>query len=586
MHCWPRPGQLTGALNRGRTLALVLMMLAAPAVMAGDAGAWVWPDWPLLRLAGRLHPLLVHFPIALLLCAALLEGLRILRGQGNVAALAGAGGSQGVALKPRVTDTVRTLTVLGALGAVAAAGAGWLNAEYEAPSTTTATTLFFHRWTGVAAAALAVVAWVAAVLARRTRWSWPLHVFRLALLLTAAGVGIGGHLGGTLVYGEGYYWEAFRAPSEPVTPDAASLARRSGEALPGAELVDYERDIAPILAARCVSCHGPQRQKGKLRLDDLNVALQRAGVFVPGNSAGSEAFRRVSLPPDDADFMPAVGDPLTASQIELLRRWIDGMTGAPPVGGDAAPRDAAARAPVAAPSGAAQEPGSAPDGPRLSEAQRAARDAALTAIRARGGLAIAVAQSSEWIDVRLGLLAQNAGDAELDLLRGLEPVLVGLDLSGTRVSDAGLARLAAFSHLARLNVSRTAISDAGLDAIARLTALEYLNLYATDVSDAGLARLARLAKLQRLYVWQTKTTDAGISALCEAIPGLVIGSGRSAAAQPASTPSVASASPGAAPSGGTPKCCAAAVALGKVCDHPCCIDAAKAGHVCAKCPAQ
>lgn len=596
--------------------ALLLVAFASHPALADDIYSAEWMKVPVAQLGGRLHPVIVHFPIALLMCAALLEMLRVLRGEGGGAAVAvgpggaGAKDSLAISLRPRVTDTVRTLVAFGALGAVVAAFAGWLNAAAEEPSKTTATTLFFHRWTGIAAAVLGLTAWLSAALARRTRWGWPLPTFRLALLLAAAGVGIGGHLGGTLVYGEDYYWSVFNSPStgtvartstEPT--GAAAQGRGTGETTLGAEILDYERDIQPIFAAHCVNCHGPSRQKGKLRLDNLNLTLERPGVLVAGNADASEIIRRVSLPPDDESFMPAVGDPLTSQQIDTLRRWINGLGGSPPVtvqrsfartapeesrpagersasGGDASGK----KKPEAPPSESNHEPtAAAPTEPpaesKLTESQRAARDAAVAAIRARGGLALPLGQNSDLLEVRLGLIGQPVQDRDLDLLHGLEPVLRDLDLSGTKITDAGLVGLAGFPQLVHLNLSRTAVTDAGADALASIASLEYLNLYGTGVSDAGLPKLARLAKLRRLYLWQSKATQAGVDALASAMPNVSIDFGLppASASAPATTTAAAIR---------RPKCCTAAEAAGKTCDHACCIEAAKAGKVCEKCLAQ
>lgn len=92
------------------------------------------------------------------------------------------------------------------------------------------------------------------------------------------------------------------------------------------EDVNFEQEIAPILAARCIKCHGPDKQKQGLRLD------QRAAAFlggdsgepgiVPGDSARSELLRRVD-PADESDLMPPKGAPLTAAEIALIKRWID-----------------------------------------------------------------------------------------------------------------------------------------------------------------------------------------------------------------------------------------------------------------------
>jgi mono/diheme cytochrome c family protein len=92
------------------------------------------------------------------------------------------------------------------------------------------------------------------------------------------------------------------------------------------DAVQFERDVWPIFAAKCVTCHGPEDQFNELRLDSKDRILRggkHGKVVVPGDPAKSPMYVRVSLPPDDLDIMPAEGDPLSAAQIETLRRWIE-----------------------------------------------------------------------------------------------------------------------------------------------------------------------------------------------------------------------------------------------------------------------
>ena len=91
--------------------------------------------------------------------------------------------------------------------------------------------------------------------------------------------------------------------------------------------VDFARDIQPLLADRCVKCHGPEKQKGGLRLDAKAPAMQGGDdgkVIEPGKSAESRLIHLVAgleadtvMPPKDK------GERLTAAQIGLLRAWID-----------------------------------------------------------------------------------------------------------------------------------------------------------------------------------------------------------------------------------------------------------------------
>ncbi|MEX2262643.1 MAG: PSD1 and planctomycete cytochrome C domain-containing protein [Bryobacteraceae bacterium] len=92
------------------------------------------------------------------------------------------------------------------------------------------------------------------------------------------------------------------------------------------EKVDFRRDIQPILAGRCHSCHGSKLHLGELRLDRKTDALRGGGSGVPaispGKSADSLLIRYVSGL-DAKTVMPPAGPRLTPEQIELLRNWID-----------------------------------------------------------------------------------------------------------------------------------------------------------------------------------------------------------------------------------------------------------------------
>lgn len=86
---------------------------------------------------------------------------------------------------------------------------------------------------------------------------------------------------------------------------------------------DFSRDIFPIFRRHCFECHGPKKQEADLRLDQRRAALEHPAAIVPGDSANSDVFRRTTLRPGDEEIMPAVGKPLSKSETELLRRWID-----------------------------------------------------------------------------------------------------------------------------------------------------------------------------------------------------------------------------------------------------------------------
>ncbi len=87
--------------------------------------------------------------------------------------------------------------------------------------------------------------------------------------------------------------------------------------------VDFSRDIRPLLAEKCLICHGPSKKQraAKLRLDRPKAAIGK--VIVPGQPAKSELVKRITS--DDPELrMPPADSKLTlsAAEIDTFRRWI------------------------------------------------------------------------------------------------------------------------------------------------------------------------------------------------------------------------------------------------------------------------
>ncbi|QEH33312.1 Planctomycete cytochrome C [Aquisphaera giovannonii] len=93
------------------------------------------------------------------------------------------------------------------------------------------------------------------------------------------------------------------------------------------EKVRFSRDVLPIFAENCLTCHGPdaKARKADLRLDVEQSTLRtKEPLVVPGKAGESELIRRVET--DDADELmppPKSGHALTKAQKETLRRWVD-----------------------------------------------------------------------------------------------------------------------------------------------------------------------------------------------------------------------------------------------------------------------
>ena len=89
-----------------------------------------------------------------------------------------------------------------------------------------------------------------------------------------------------------------------------------------AEPVSFFREVRPILRANCAGCHKPGKTKGGLDVTTHVAILKggKSGALKVGHSADSELFSQI----DGAEpEMPKDGEPLTAQEVALIRRWID-----------------------------------------------------------------------------------------------------------------------------------------------------------------------------------------------------------------------------------------------------------------------
>ncbi len=214
-------GRSMGTRNRlaAATLVVALLMGSAVAVEAGGDGTPAAEErqgdasrgesatlvkrvW---HFVGAFHPMFVHFPIALLSLAVGAEFLR--------------------SAFPRVPfGVVLACLTLGALSAAMAAAMGWANAQINYPNSTD-TTLFYHRWLGVAVGGLSLVLIPLAMGVHRFRRSALRRLYLGCMVVLAIGTGVVGHFGGSLVYGSDYYVKAF----ERLEPEATASGGKAGD---------------------------------------------------------------------------------------------------------------------------------------------------------------------------------------------------------------------------------------------------------------------------------------------------------------------------------------------------------------------
>ncbi len=140
----------------------------------------------MLKFFGQFHPSIIHFPVALLMLAALAEFVYLFTP------------------RPLLRNVVSFNLYLAVPSSILAAVLGWCLATSEGVTPELQATLYWHRWLGTGTAAIALillVMWHFNSVKSKSGTS----VFRLLLFSSALLVAVTGHLGGQLVYGVGWY---------------------------------------------------------------------------------------------------------------------------------------------------------------------------------------------------------------------------------------------------------------------------------------------------------------------------------------------------------------------------------------------
>ena len=310
---------------------------------------------------------------------------------------------------------------------------------------------------------------------------------------------VASHFGGSLTHGSDYLTAYMPEPLRSIAgiPPREEAKPIVLENVDEAQL--YSDIIHPILDAKCISCHNPNKSKGDLILsteEDIVAGGESGSVFVAGDAADSELYRRLMLPTDHDDHMPPSGrKPLSDDHIRLIGWWID--NGAPFENATVAQigTDDDVRGILDRMASEAQEAAFALEVP-------AADPADIQALADMGVLIMPLSQETNLLQATFLNVSDTFSDDDLALLEPLAEQMAWLNLGRSAVTDAGMVHIKALKNLSKLHLEKTAVTDDGLAHLSELERLEYLNLYGTQVTDNGLEHLKSLSNLSALYLWQ------------------------------------------------------------------------------------
>lgn len=279
------------------TAGMVVTVRAAEGVGGGGSDVFSW-----FRFLAPFHMVLLHLPIGFFTVVALLEVWNWR------------------SPSPERRAVTQMVLFVGVCATVVTMVLGFLRASdggYDE------LVLRRHRGWGIAAAALMAIAWGLHRSLLRHPAPGGFVGFRVILFTGFVCLAVTGHHGGSLTHGVTLLTE--HAPSSVrhfLGEDGSGLAEPGVAEGGGAYAV-----VRPVLAKKCFSCHGAEKQKGRLRLDERVAALKGGDsgrpAIVPGDPGRSEMIRAMLLPKGHDEVMPPEGkEALTPVELDQVVDWI------------------------------------------------------------------------------------------------------------------------------------------------------------------------------------------------------------------------------------------------------------------------
>ncbi len=435
----------------------------------------VVPIW--LQPLGRMHPLMLHFPLALLVVLGILQLFR------------------GEFAESGFEKLYRFLLQITALCTVLAALMGLFLSLEEGY---TGEVLAWHKWGGVIISFLAY-AWLSAdTYIQQHAWA------RMGLIpLLMLGVLATGHLGSSLTHGADFLWE-------PLMDDTEPTFTRGNTA--------FEVAIAPILEQKCQGCHNPNKLKGELDMSSL-AGLKKGGKHGPiweaRDPENSPLIQRAILPLEHEEHMPPEGKAqLTQEEFTLLQAWIaSGADLNKPI--DTYPEGDSFIAQVLPILGQATE--SNKSGYDFEFASLQTVEQLNTAFRSIS----LESPNSPALHAQLFVRQAYKPESLTDLL-ALKEQLTQLNLTNMPIQDEDMDILAQFTHLEKLILNGTDITGKDLRKLAVCANLSSLSLSNTKVDGQIYPALEKMGALKELFIWNTSIDSLEVSQWENELPQLDI----------------------------------------------------------------
>ena len=403
---------------------------------------------------GKLHPLVLHFPIVIGI-AIVIYFLFF----------------QNKALEE---NTEKFILVGNALMASMVALLGLFLSKQDAYDTNT---LNLHKWGGLSIAFIScLLIYIKNSTANYKKIIALVYLFVL-LFFT--------HQGALLTHGE----NALSIPTPVVAVEVKTV---------DSSLSVYEKAIAPILTQKCVSCHGPDKVKGKLQLQSPELIIKGGkdgNILTSFHNEEALLLQRIHLPNADEKHMPPDGKlQLTLEELTLLTKWVKAGGNFTKKISELAKTDSLAILAMAykAPSkGSGDKKNTAPDLKEFNSNY-------LTVNYLFNG--------SEDIEVNFF----QGSFYKIEQLKNLEKIkdkIVSLNMQGMPITKEDLAIIVQFTRLQKLNLNYTNLKIGDLEALKNISSLVNLSICGMDVNQNSLKTLLDKAPFTEVHIWTNHSSE-------------------------------------------------------------------------------
>jgi hypothetical protein len=423
----------------------------------------------LVAWIGRWHPLVLHFPIVLLLIAIFLglTGKKI----------------------PRILLTIAVISAL-----LTAISGFFLGKETGSKGDL----LFWHQWLGSGLALLASL-WYGL---EELQLGGKIYT-KITQVVIIGLIVLTGHYGGMVTHGQDF----LALPKD-----------KKQDIIPENPLI-YTHVVDRILQNNCVKCHNPNKKKGELLMTDLAGLLkggEGGNTLIPGNPEESEMIRRLYLPIEDEEHMPPEGErPLADNEIQILEQWIA-------LGASDTLRlnHLESSQPLAVLIKEMMEP----DPMEKWTALPKVADSTLRNLASDYLTITRLAGATDALKVNVYMPPQYDARMLLDLAP-VNQNIVELDMGGLPIGEKELAFAANCPNLEWLEIDRTPVTDVEVDTLRSLSKLRLLKVYETSIGDQSISLFKEWKNLKSLYLWGTQVSESALEELKLENPDVLIENG-------------------------------------------------------------